>query len=222
LLLLLAPSKFFSRFSHLQTLYTPLISPQDQEKTDVFLIQDSTDRGFAGLLTDGSVSAGISAFFTSTGPPPVYTTNSTTSPLRSQPQQQQAVVPVPAPAPIPAPAPALAPAPAPAVAVAAAPVAPPVASATPPAANSPFAVIIIKGEHGIGLDIGRTADSGCVIQRLKDMPPGVVNPASRCVPALVPGDLIIGVNGTKMVGFNDIVKAIRSSGEEVKLLVSRP
>ena len=53
------------------------------------------------------------------------------------------------------------------------------------------------------------------------MPPGVVNPASRCVPALVPGDVIIGVNGTKMVGFNDIVKAIRSSGEEVKLLVSR-
>ena len=152
------------------------------------------------------MSAGISAFFTSTGPPPVYTTNSTTSPLQSQPQpQQQAVVPVPAlTSAVPAPAPAVAAAPAATAATA-----------------SPFTAIIIKGEHGIGLDIGRTADSGCVIQRLKDMPPGVVNPASRCVPALVPGDVIIGVNGTKMVGFNDIVKAIRSSGEEVKLLVSR-
>lgn len=92
----------------------------------------------------------------------------------------------------------------------------------PPAQTSPFTVIITKGEHGIGLDIGRAAENGCVIQRLKEMPAGVENPASKCVPALNSGDMIIGVNGTKMVNFNDIVKAIRSGGDDVKLLISRP
>lgn len=32
---------------------------QDKEKADVYLIQDSLDKKFAGLLTDGSVTAGI-------------------------------------------------------------------------------------------------------------------------------------------------------------------
>jgi C-terminal processing protease CtpA/Prc len=106
-------------------------------------------------------------------------------------------------------------APAPATATATATTA---ASSTPPL----FTAAIIKGEHGIGLDIWRTTDNGCVVQRLKDMPPGVPNPAAKCVPPIKTGDLIIGVNGTKMVAFNDIVKAIRASGADVKLLISRP
>lgn len=113
---------------------------------------------------------------------------------------------------------------------AAIPATPPAASAAPtpapapaPAAAKSFLAKIRKGEHGIGLDIGRTADQGCVVQRLKEMPAGVANPAAACDPPICSGDLIVGVNGVKMLGFNDIVKAIRGTdGDTVTLLLQRP
>lgn len=52
----------------------------DKEKTDIYLIQDSIEKKFAGLLTDGSeTNAGISSFFTSTGAPPTHASSSSSS-----------------------------------------------------------------------------------------------------------------------------------------------
>jgi len=39
-----------------------------------------------------------------------------------------------------------------------------------------YHTVIIKGEHGLGLDLGKTKDGRVVVQRLKDFPPGVINP----------------------------------------------
>ena len=81
--------------------------------------------------------------------------------------------------------------------------------------------IIIKTDHGIGLDIYKTNDNGVIIQKLKDMPEGVINPASQCNPAVLPGDIIVGVNGKSMKLFNEIVKAIRSCTGQVEIWLER-
>ena len=82
-------------------------------------------------------------------------------------------------------------------------------------------VSIVKSEHGIGLDIAKTADGGTVVQKLKDMPPGVANPALACKPAILPGDVIIEVNGEKADSFATAVKLIRASEGTVTLTLER-
>jgi hypothetical protein len=81
--------------------------------------------------------------------------------------------------------------------------------------------IVLKGPHGIGLDISKAADGRTVIQRFKDMPDGVPNPALASVPPIKPGDVIIAVNDTPSPLFMETVKLIKSSGETVKLTLER-
>lgn len=84
----------------------------------MFLIQDSIESRFAGLLTDGSTSEGISQFFTSTGAPPVHSAPTVSSftthamkptalaaqnkanASRTSPIREIAPAPAPAPAPV--------------------------------------------------------------------------------------------------------------------------
>ena len=80
---------------------------------------------------------------------------------------------------------------------------------------------VTKGEHGIGLDLAKTADGGVFVTRLKDMPPGVVNPAASCTPPINAGDVIVGVNGQPCALFADVVKAIRGASGVIELLLER-
>lgn len=60
-----------------------------------------------------------------------------------------------------------------------------------------------------------------VIQRLKDLGPGIVNPAAMCNPPVLSGDAIVGVNGVEVKTFVDIVKAIRGATGRVELWIER-
>jgi C-terminal processing protease CtpA/Prc len=79
-----------------------------------------------------------------------------------------------------------------------------------------------KGEQGIGLDLGKTKEGAASVLRLKDFPPDVVNPASLCSPAILPGDVIVAVNGQPCATFADAVKLIRATGSgKVQLTLER-
>jgi hypothetical protein len=80
-----------------------------------------------------------------------------------------------------------------------------------PASPTIFKTTVVKGDLGIGLDLSKNVDGGVSITRLKEMPPGVVNPASQCNPPIASGDIIIGVNGQMCTSFNDVVKLIRAA-----------
>jgi hypothetical protein len=81
--------------------------------------------------------------------------------------------------------------------------------------------IVIKGPHGIGLDISKTADGRTLVQRFKDMPDNAPNPALACDPPIVAGDLIVAVNDIACPTFMDVVRNIKGSGERVKLTLER-
>lgn len=82
---------------------------------------------------------------------------------------------------------------------------------------------VVKGDHGIGLDLVKSPNGRACIQKLKEMPPGVVNPASLCVPPIVPGDIIVGVNGKACGLFADTIKIIRGldNGRPIDLQLER-
>ena len=80
---------------------------------------------------------------------------------------------------------------------------------------------ILKGPHGIGLDISKGSSGRTVVQRFKELPDGAPNPALMCDPAIRPGDIIIGVNGAPCVTFMETVKMIKGSGERVQLSLER-
>lgn len=82
---------------------------------------------------------------------------------------------------------------------------------------------VMKGEHGIGLDLVKSSNGRACIQKLKEMPPGVVNPASLCTPAILPGDIIVGVNGKPSGLFADTIKMIRAleNGRPINLQLER-
>jgi len=104
----------------------------------------------------------------------------------------------------------------------AAPVAPPVPAPVPVQSNG-LKIIrtsVVKGEHGIGLDLGKDSKGGIVIHRLKDMP-GLVNPASLCNPPILPGDKIIEVNGEKCYSFPECVQQLRSATGKIILTLER-
>lgn len=68
-----------------------------------------------------------------------------------------------------------------------------------------------KGEHGIGLDLGKSAAGEAQVLRLKDFPTGIVNPASLCNPPMLPNDVIVAVNGQSCATFADAVRLIRAA-----------
>jgi hypothetical protein len=179
---------------------------QDVERTNHYLIEDSHDKVFASLLliTDGSAAASsLPKEFTSTG-------SQGASHLR---QQQQPLSTAPKLVPIPAPKPAAA-------------TAPPSAQArSAPNPNSLKIVTtsVVKGENGIGLDLVKSANGRPCIQKLKEMPAGVVNPASLCNPPIQPGDIIVGVNGKPSGLFSDTIKIIRGleNGRPIHLQLER-
>jgi C-terminal processing protease CtpA/Prc len=84
-------------------------------------------------------------------------------------------------------------------------------SITTPKKKYYYRTVIQKGEYGIGLDLGKTEDGRVLVQRLKELPPGVINPASRANPPVKAGDFIVSVQGQTGLSFADTVKVIRSS-----------
>ena len=89
-----------------------------------------------------------------------------------------------------------------------------------------FSTMIMKGEQGMGLDLGKTKltwDQGrSLVLRFKDFPNGEVNPALRCNPAIHIGDVIIAVNDVPCETLSDTVKVIRGlSIGNVKLTLER-
>lgn len=100
-------------------------------------------------------------------------------------------------------------------------------SAKPPAASAPpvgarnLTTTIIKSEHGIGLDLGKSKDGLAQVLKLKDMPAGAQNPATACSVPMAAGDVIVAVNGNKCASFADTVKLIRASEGSVTLTFSR-
>ncbi len=185
----------------------------DQEKTDYFLIQDSSEKKFMGLLTNG----GPINIFSSTGNNNADLGDKRSSTDSSAKSVSAKTIPVPTPAPIPVPVP---------VKVAPTSVPPAAPKATPPPVPASKGVItttVVKGEQGIGLDLSKTPDGGVVIQKLKEMPPGITNPASLCNPAILPGDVIIGVNGVDCPVFADAVKALKAPevGSKITLKLQR-
>lgn len=80
---------------------------------------------------------------------------------------------------------------------------------------------VLKGPHGIGLDIAKGPDGRTVVKQFKELPPGVLNPAMQCNPQIMPGDIIAEVNGIACASFMDAVKIIKGSGEMVQLVLER-
>ena len=82
---------------------------------------------------------------------------------------------------------------------------------------------VVKGEYGIGLDLVKSSNGRPCIQKLKEMPAGVVNPASLCNPPIQPGDIIVGVNGKPSGLFSDTIKIIRGleNGRPINLQLER-
>lgn len=95
---------------------------------------------------------------------------------------------------------------------------PTVATATAPVSASQNQVVrlktkITKGPHGIGLDLTKAGNGQAQVQRFKEMPAGVQNPAFSCNPAIECGDIIVEVNSVSCASFADLVKAIRGAPE---------
>ena len=183
----------------------------DQEKTDPFLIQDSTDKAIAGLLTDGNVKASISTYFTSTGVLPTAANGNDKEITRTQPIQtpsnsssnnnksSSSGMGRPSGGPSAGPSPS---------------------SGNAKPIGRIFTVSIEKGTAGLGLDIGKANNGACVIRKLKDITP---NPASACNPPLKGNDVIVGVNGKKVKNFEEVVQIVKSLGTPtvVSLTISR-
>ena len=195
----------------------------DQEKTDYFLIQDSSEKKFMGLLTNG----GAVNIFSSTGNSNTdsgdkrSSTDSSGS-ARSVPAKTT-IVPTAAPVPVPVPVKGATTSVPPAAPKATPPPIPATQPQSQPASKGVITTTVVKGEQGIGLDLSKTPDGGVVIQKLKEMPPGVTNPASLCNPPILPGDVIIGVNGVDCAAFADAVKALKAPqvGSKITLKLQR-
>jgi hypothetical protein len=213
----------------------------DKEKTDVYLIQDSSDKKFAGLLTDGSdmslfASTGLNNQSTSSASRfssrsagarrPSSNTNSTYT------QAASGVEPAPVPAPVPRPVSTATPTPAAASSTArqaagrpaSTSMSKPAAGSVAPQTTSGAQILtttIAKGEHGIGLDLGKSKEGLAQVLKLKDMPAGVQNPAMVCSVPMAAGDIITAVNGNSCASFADTVKLIRSSEGTVTLTFRR-
>eukprot|EP01006_Ploeotia_vitrea_P033229 TRINITY_DN65344_c0_g1_i1.p1 TRINITY_DN65344_c0_g1~~TRINITY_DN65344_c0_g1_i1.p1 ORF type:complete len:1271 (-),score=14.60 TRINITY_DN65344_c0_g1_i1:160-3972(-) len=84
-----------------------------------------------------------------------------------------------------------------------------------------FTTSIEKSTHGLGLEIVNTVDGGTMIDKLKAMPDGIINPASFCDPPIQHGDVIIAVNGQRSDEFTKTVQYIRAAEGTVNLTILR-
>ena len=108
--------------------------------------------------------------------------------------------------------------------------APPPVPARPPPADPSLAPLtrivhlttaVVKGELGIGLDLGKSRSGQGQVLRFKPFPPEVPNPASLCNPAIVVGDVIVGVNGLRCDSLSETVKIIRGTQGTVEITLER-
>ena len=227
----------------------------------MYLIADAQESKFVGLLTDGSAGgSSLSAFFTSTGAPPVYTTGDARASVNLDPATITHLVlsdtdrSAPS-ATTSASAAGSTPRPVsysanrsstdqwandnntvydsspfgedtsskrhslPINTSSAANLPPP--PPPPPPSKVKITTSVVKGENGIGLDLGKGKDGEATVLKLKDFGPGIVNPASLCNPPILPGDVIVAVNGVPCLLFADAVKLIRGSEGTIKLTLER-
>jgi S1-C subfamily serine protease len=84
-----------------------------------------------------------------------------------------------------------------------------------------FTVSIFKGENGLGMDINKMPDGGCIVKKIKEFPAGQVNPATACQPPVMAGDVIVGVNGKRVKDFAEVVKAVKSVSGAVMMTFER-
>ena len=233
---------YFSRyFLFMAVLYSNIFRNQnilfiqDSDRKDVFLLEDASEKRFAGLL-EYNVSS-----FTSQGPLSGFGGDTRTS-------EAPNYAPIARPASVPVTAqsvnPAFAPMARPGDAVSSSstsvrpqqtaqpaikrdsigstnPVSNPSAGSAKAGGLTSIQTVVMKGPHGIGLDISKGPDGRCLVQRFKDMPDGAPNPAAASRPAIKPGDIISSVNGIACPTFMDAVKAIKSSAERVTLALER-
>ena len=176
------------------------------------------------MLTDGSATnpQGMAKAFSSTGSSGIRSNVKTASSIfedNTSPPAAENLRPTAAVAPPPVPMPASSQRqPATVEKKAAAPSTP-----APSVSSGPVIVTttVRKGPHGIGLDLTKTSNGRANIQRFKDLPDGAVNPAAQCVPAIKPGDVIIGVNGKSCATFAEVIKTIRAIDGEIILQLER-
>ena len=187
------------------------------ERTNHYLIEDSHDKVFASLLllTDGSDSGSfLPKEFTSTGshtaPAPTSVRTPAASPPSHTPQPPQT-------------------SPSRSTTSPSLPPNRPAANAGGGNASSGgtsaglrvLAISVTKGPHGIGLDLVKSSAGKAAVQRLKEMPPGVVNPASQSRPPFRTGDIIVGVNGQPCGTFAETIKMIRALEGVITLQIER-
>lgn len=104
---------------------------------------------------------------------------------------------------------------------------PPVPTTAAPPVSSPaprkiyVTTFVEKGELGLGLDLGKAKTGHGQVLRFKELPPGVVNPASLCDPPIMIGDVILGVNRTRCDTLSDAVKVIRGASGRIELTFER-
>jgi hypothetical protein len=87
--------------------------------------------------------------------------------------------------------------------------------------NSRFQTFIMKGPHGLGLDISKSIDGRVVVRRFKELPDGAPNPATVCNPPINIGDVITHVNGVPYFTVNEAAMAMKNSAATVLLTIER-
>ncbi len=87
-----------------------------------------------------------------------------------------------------------------------------------------FRTVIEKGPYGLGLDLARASDGGCLFLQYKTVSAaqGGPNLAEKAAPSLLQGDRISAVNGERWETFAETVKALRlSRGGSVEIELER-
>jgi len=167
----------------------------DLEKTDTYLIEDSHESRFAGLITDGSLSSAVAAV-----------RNSTSIPAVNRPLKGSATVPIPA-AKVPPSTPNIVP-----------------SNIASKPTTTKFTTVVVKSELGIGLDLAKCPQTGRArIAKFKEFPGNIENPAMKCNPSICIGDIVYMVNSERSQTFADMVQLIRSAvvGESISLSIER-
>jgi hypothetical protein len=80
---------------------------------------------------------------------------------------------------------------------------------------------VYKGEHGIGLDLNKTADGRAQVKNFKTLPNDAPNPARECKPEIKQFDVIVGVNGVPCNTFKETIASIRGAGGAINLRLER-
>lgn len=180
----------------------------DAERSDPYLIKDATAASYYALLTDGSGDAKGASHFTST-----TTAYTTAMPIFSESAAKTETKPAATPA-----------APVTHVVVSTAPSQSPTTQAakpaeTPAAAPAParsssgakiqIKTTVVKGAHGLGLDVAKSNQGAACIVGFKVMPEGVEHPCAKCDPPLEKFDVIIAVNDKSCPVFSEAVQALK-------------